>query len=231
MLRDLNSAFALLTTLPTPNFYPDEAGRAYAYFPLVGLVIGSLLWLAQVCLGYFFPVEVSAFLMLGLWVLLTGGLHLDGFGDTCDGVFAAVEPARRLDIMKDPRTGSWAVIGLILLLLGKWVGLQTHPPLILAAVSARFIMVIATYYFPYARKQGMGAHFRQGFGRQQVFIATLSIFVTSIIFWRSMPMLLLIFLLIFGVARWLAHRLGGGLTGDTYGALCELTELLVILLV
>jgi adenosylcobinamide-GDP ribazoletransferase len=234
MIADLCAAFALLTTIPI--HYPEgrKPGYAFAYFPLVGLLIGGVLWLVAV-LPWPTP-EVRAFAVVALWVIITGGLHLDGFGDACDGLFATTTPERRLEIMKDPRTGSWGVIGLVLLLLGKWVLLITVEPLwlIVPPVVARWAMVLAAYHFPYARTSGIGGYFREGLGQAQWFVAGLSAILLLILAgWLIKPTLVALtfvsIITVFGVGRWAATRLGGGLTGDIYGAIGELTELLCLL--
>lgn len=233
MLADMRAAFAFLTILPFR--YPEgrAPGAAFAYFPLVGLLIGGVLWLAA---ALPWPTaSIAAFVVLLLWVLLTGGLHLDGFGDACDGLLATAPPERRLEIMKDPRTGSWAVVGLVLLLLGKWVLLQSAPPATLVAppVVARWAMGLAAYCFPYVRPTGMGAYFRAGLSWRQLVVATL---ITGVVLagmaWlvNARPLFLLFVPLLttFVFGHWAAHRLGGGLTGDVYGAVCELTELICL---
>jgi adenosylcobinamide-GDP ribazoletransferase len=233
MLTDLRAAFALLTVLPLA--YPEERkpGYAFAYFPLVGLAIGLVLWL--VALLPWPTGEVRAFALLLIWVISTGGLHLDGFGDACDGLLATTTPARRLEIMKDPRSGSWAVIGLILLSLGKWVLLGDLPAawLIAPPVVARWSMVLAAYGFSYARPAGMGGFFREGLGLRQVSGATATTVILLLacawlIDLRLLALLALPVITVYAVGSWAAQRLGGGLTGDLYGAICELTELLAL---
>ncbi len=236
MWTDLRTAVAFLTILPVG--YPEghQPGRAFAWFPLVGLLLGLIV--AGVASLRFFPADVVAFLTLAVWVILTGGLHLDGFGDSCDGLLATVTPERRLEIMKDPRAGSWAVVGLGLLLLGKWVTLAHIAPmlLILPPVLGRWSMVLAAYHFPYARPSGMGAYFRQGLGQGQLVTASISSLLVGLtLFWLYPQRFALLVCLITAplivalVGRWAAGRLGGGLTGDVYGALCELTELVCLI--
>jgi adenosylcobinamide-GDP ribazoletransferase len=234
MLNDLRTAFAFLTILPVQ--YPENAepGRAFAVFPLVGLVIGVLVSL--VASSTIFAPDLTAFLALVTWVMLTGGLHLDGFGDSCDALLATTTPERRLEILKDPRAGTWAVLGLVLLLLGKWLTLRTLAPVFLIAppIVGRCAMVIAAYVFPYARSSGLGAYFRQGLGRAQLITAT-GTTVISVVIVSLYTKGFILFTLIIGVAvalgmgRWAAGRLNGGLTGDVYGAICELTELVCLI--
>jgi adenosylcobinamide-GDP ribazoletransferase len=235
-MRHLRIALTLLTILPVGYAESDEPGRAFAFFPLVGLMIGAVLALLANLLRQWIPADLAAFGVVVVWVIITGGLHLDGFGDACDGLLATVEPERRLEIMKDPRAGSWAVVGLVLLLLGKWLMVRqvTVVDLIVPAVMGRWTIVLAAYRFPYARPTGLGAYFRRGLGQQQVIIATLTT-VLIVGLWsllgdrRGIVLLLVGWLLVMSVGHWAARRLNGGLTGDVYGALCELTELVTLL--
>src|SRR5438874_512120 len=110
------AAFTFLTVLPVSKLSrPDSdtaLGKMFSFFPLVGLIIGLIVSLVA-SIG-FLPGDVTAFITLTVWIGLTGGLHLDGLADSCDGLLATVSPERRLEIMKDPRAGSWAVIGVVL---------------------------------------------------------------------------------------------------------------------
>jgi adenosylcobinamide-GDP ribazoletransferase len=236
--NDLRTAFSFLTILPVGAAENPQPGRSFAYFPLVGLVIGGILFVSAWLLNGRTAPEIQAFIVLALWVILTGGLHLDGFADSCDGLLATTEPARRLEIMKDPRVGSWALIGVVLLLLGKWSALQSIEPvlLIIAPVLGRWGMVLTAYAFPYARATGVGAYFRNGLGRSQVIAASvMSLTVVVIVALASQPQIMLIIflppMLVFLIGKWAAARLGDGLTGDVYGALCELIELVTLLVI
>lgn len=232
---DFRLALAFLTTIPVKT--PDTGrppGYSFTYFTLIGTGIGLLLFgVGSLTLLPDFQV---AFLVVLAWVVITGGLHLDGFGDACDGLFAATTPARRLEIMKDSRAGSWAVIGLVLLLLGKFLSVSSLTPalLILPPVAGRWVMVMAAWAFPYARQQGSGGYFRDGLGWQQAawasVVASLILLAMSVFLdLHALLALPVVILVLFGVGQWASERLGVGLTGDLYGAMCELTELLVML--
>jgi len=229
-LIDAASAFAFLTVLPARWFTSEKPGRIFAWFPLVGLTIGVLL--AGVASVAFLPPDVTRFVTLAAWVVLTGGLHLDGFADSCDGLLATTTPERRLEIMKDPRAGSWAVAGVVVLLLGKWAALGSIAPmwLIAAPVAGRWAMAVAVYAFPNARPGGMGAYMRVGLGRLQIALATLTAAIVAVALgWQAAPALGASLGAVMLIGRWAAGRLGGGLTGDVYGALCELAELVCLL--
>jgi adenosylcobinamide-GDP ribazoletransferase len=232
MWADLRAAFSFLTILPLGYVEGRKPGWSLTWYPVVGAGIGVLL--TAVSSVSPFSHEATAFLVLLMWVIVTGGLHLDGFADSCDGLLATVEPARRLEIMKDPRTGSWAVIGLILLLLGKWTfiaGLPV-PLLLLPPIVGRWVMVIAVYVFPYARSSGLGNFFRQGLGRKQVLAATFINLGLLVFTSQFVPVVIALLIAIFSVwiiGQWALRRLGGGITGDVYGGLCEITELLCLI--
>ncbi len=128
MPAGLNLALGFLTTLPVPQLsneefvaHPDLAGQAFAWYPLVGVILGALLsgvaWLLR--FSHLSPL-VQASCLLTVWILLSGGLHLDGLLDSCDALFAPVSLERRLQILKDVHTGAFGEIGLVLMISLKW---------------------------------------------------------------------------------------------------------------
>ena len=171
MLADIRAAFSFLTILPLGDAPGRVRGPAFAWFPLVGLGIGALL----TAIAHYSPFdrELNAFVILLVWALISGGLHLDGFGDSCDGLLAAVAPEERRRIMRDPRAGMWAVAGTALLLLGKWLAIRAAPAdmLILAPALGRWAMVLAAYAFPAVSETGLAATFRAGLARRHVILA------------------------------------------------------------
>lgn len=231
-------ALQFLTWLPSPVRRPasaGELGRAQAYFPLVGFVLGVILVLLDTLLRAALPPAVAGALLVAALVALTGGLHLDGLIDSCDGLFAQRTPAERLAIMRDSRVGSFGVIGAGVVLLLKYAALvdlegPVRPvALVLAPVLARWAMVYALAGFPYARAAGKGTAF-QGHGRRPLLVATLCAALLALALWPERGLLLLAAV---AVATWLgAHFIAarlGGLTGDSYGALNELAEVLVLI--
>ena len=139
------AAFQFLTIFPTlikRMFTSQEMGRAVAWFPLVGVVLGLALYAVNVLARIVFPTSVSAALTLFAWIIFTRGFHLDGFMDTCDGLFGGWTPERRLEIMKDSRLGSFGVAGGILVLLTEYAALQSSadlfPALMLSTTLGRW---------------------------------------------------------------------------------------------
>lgn len=230
MLTDLRTALSFLTVLPMGDPANSQPGRAFAWFPLTGLLIGVFLALLSALL----PPSLMPWGVLFAWVVITGGLHLDGLGDSCDGLLATTMSERRLEIMKDPRTGTWAVVGLIVLLLGKFALIGQIAPLALIIVPTvgRWAMVCAAVWFPYVGGGGLGAYFRQGLGTRQLLIASFSAVVMIAGLARLYPTALIGLgapMVAFVTGKWASQRLGGGLTGDVYGAICEVTELLCLI--
>ena len=247
-MQDVIRALSLLTTLPVRARWEADAvaGRAMAAYPLVGVLIGALLaglaWLLSMT-GL--PVRaplLSPALVLLAWVLLTGALHLDGWADCCDALFVPVSRERRLEILKDPRLGSFGGVGLVLLLLVKLAAIQgasaDRPGLIalaLAPVLARWAVVIAAFASPLARPDGMAAAFRQGLGRREVILATVTAAVAVALAswfagWHAVLLWAIAGGLLLAVSRLATLRLGG-LTGDVYGALIELAETTTLVVV
>lgn len=231
-------ALQFLTPLPSPfrrRFSTVELGQAQAFFPLVGLFLGVLLLLSDTMLSAVFPPSIVGALLAMILVILTGGLHVDGLIDCCDGLFVHRGPEDRLAIMRDSRAGSFGVIGGVSLLVLKYAGFValggTARPitLLLVPTIARWAMVYALATFPYARSQGKGVAFH-GHGSRPFIVATAVAVIIALVLWPERGLLLFV-----AVAAWttlagrfMAARLGG-LTGDCYGAIGETAEVLVLL--
>ncbi len=239
MLIDFGLAWRLLTVIPLPLIPEDfqrPAGRSAAYYPLVGLLLGILLAGMDRFFYFLLPTAVASTLLLTLWVGSTGMLHLDGFMDACDGLLPPRDPARRLEIMKDSRVGAFAVVGVILLLLLKFNSLLVLPDsdrgaaLIVAPVLGRWVMPWLMFRYPLARKEGLGVLFGQGLGWPQVGLASVVAGLTAFFLFGGLGLLLLILAWLGAtlIARFALARLGG-LTGDIYGATCEVVEVVTLL--
>jgi adenosylcobinamide-GDP ribazoletransferase len=233
-------ALQFLTRLPIslPGMPTSAAcGRSLLYYPLVGLLLGAVLLLAQWALQGTAPVLQAALLLI-LWVGLTGGLHLDGLADSADawaGGFGDRE--RTLSIMQDPRSGPIAVVVLVLLLLLKFSALltliQADQPLalLLAPWIARGLLPLLFLSTPYVRPGGLGALLATHLPRRELpwWLAGHILLLILFSCWGGLLALLAALLLFVGLRRLMCQRLGGT-TGDTAGALVELTEAAVLLL-
>ena len=241
-------ALGFLTVIPSPlrrEATPQEWGRSLIYFPIIGLGIGGILYGLDRLFALFMPSALINILLLAALVLLTGAHHLDGFIDTCDGMAAGRSREERLEIMRDSRAGGLGVVGACLLLLAKYVFLLFLPGplrmagLLLMPALGRWAMVSAIFGYPYARRtQGMGRIFKEQARWQWLSIATLvAVAASSILLWLSgstwllgLALMAAVLLLLITMAGFLSRRLGG-LTGDTYGAINEVTEVTVLILI
>lgn len=235
-MRNLRTAFGLLTTLPfgmPENWLPGDSGRAGIWYPLVGAVVGGLIWLSFLALCQFFPPLVVGVLTVLVWVSLSGGLHLDGLADCCDGLLSSNTPKRRLEIMKDPHLGTFGGIGLLLLLLSKTAALSLLTAsnglaIILAATVSRWLILPASL-LPLANPGGMGADFATGFRRSAILIT--AILPLGLAFLLGMQGLFAVLgaLIAAAAVLGLACNRIGGVTGDVFGLLVEVSETAVLL--
>jgi adenosylcobinamide-GDP ribazoletransferase len=230
------AALQFLTVAPPlvrRRFTPSELGQATGYFPLVGVLVGVVLAALHGGLAFVFPSEVVSALLLAAWYILTGALHLDGFLDACDGLLGGGDPETRLRILRDERVGSFAVAGGVLLLLTKYAALRAVPrvtaALVLAPTLGRWGMTLAITAFPYARAEGLGRTMKDHAGWGQVAMATGVALLTAWIAgnWLGLAVLVWAAGVTWAVARFTLRRLPG-LTGDIYGAVCEVVETAVL---
>ncbi|MDD4600268.1 Adenosylcobinamide-GDP ribazoletransferase [bioreactor metagenome] len=243
-MHEFITGLQFLTRIKVTNqseWLPDSFGRSVKFFPLIGAVIGMLLvainyiidcYLPE--LGIYCPPHVLATILTAAPILITGGLHCDGFMDTMDGIFSGRSRERKLEIMKDSRVGANGVTAFTLLILLKWSLLTDIAPSVLPLalfsmpVLGRFAMVIGITVFPYARPDGMGKAFAQHAGRTTLVIAALLTLILIIPLGKLALLggvAVIVFALLF--AKY-ATKMLGGLTGDVYGAMTELAEILVL---
>lgn len=228
-------ALQFLTQLPVRLAgVPDGRvqGLAMLYYPLVGLLIGGLLWCCA-ALTLWLPPAVQATLVLLVWCVLSGGLHLDGLADSADGWMGGLgDRERTLRIMKDPHIGATGVIALLLQLLLKWSLLSALLPagngwvLLLAPLAGRTQALLLLATTPYASPGGIASAMLAGLDRRAVRWLALGVALLLLATdWRWLALPALLFWL---GRRAMLKRLGGA-TGDTAGALIELTETALLL--
>ena len=236
-IRRFLIALQFLTRIPVWFKQPAEdkdVGCSASYYPLIGLIIGfllfSLLWFLQ-----FLSVSVSpgvlAALVLAAWVMITGALHLDGLADSVDGLIGGIsDKDKMLEIMKDSRSGPMAVTALIVVLLLKWVALesiiiqQLNWVIIFIPALARAYILLLLNTTKYISEEGLASTLVANFPAQKhintiLFICSL-VFVFSLGFW-----LLILSLLVFTLLRFLMKKHLQGTNGDTIGAMVEIIEM------
>lgn len=219
-----------LSALPTP----EQNGRSLLFYPLVGLLIGLLLFAGQRLLADS-PLLLQAALLLALWVGISGGLHLDGLADSADAWVGGLgDKERTLAIMKDPRSGPIAVVVLVLLLLLKFTALVallesgSAVLLILLPWLARSLLPLLLLSTPYVRPGGLGQALVDHLPRRPLGWVLLINALAMLLFgWLALLALLVAAVLFIYLRRLMCQRLGGT-TGDTAGALVELVECAVL---
>jgi adenosylcobinamide-GDP ribazoletransferase len=234
---DLLAALQFLTTLPVKrDFTGEQLGRAAAYFPVVGIIIGLILLGLHYLLGLVLPGAIVNALLLAALVILSGGLHLDGLADTIDGMAGHRTPERRLEIMHDSRIGAIGAVGLFLFILVEYVALNSIPgrwmpiTLVVAPMLSRWAMVNAIFAYPYARPEGLGKAFKQGVTIKEFVIASLVTLLLAVILFRLAALVIIAAVWLTATASCLYFkRQINGLTGDTYGAVNEIALITVLL--
>ncbi|MBW0001169.1 MAG: adenosylcobinamide-GDP ribazoletransferase [Verrucomicrobia bacterium] len=234
-------AVMLLTRAPVGRFYRHEPDKMLAhsvvYFPLVGLLVGVAGGLAGWAASLIFPVPLAVLICMLATVVITGGFHEDGLADAADGLFGGHTPARRLEIMKDSRIGSYGAVALWFTLTARFLLLQE---LLRRAGGVWFVGMLASAHtlgrgatvlllqaLPYVS----GAESKsRGFAerltpRQIAFALVLPVAVAVVLPARcGLPCLLAAMLVAVCAGRWFRNRIGG-VTGDCLGATNQLVEL------
>ena len=214
---------------------PQELGRSLLFYPLVGLLFGGILWALNWALSGA-PLLLHAALLLTVWVLLSGALHLDGLADSADAWLGGYgDRERTLTIMKDPRSGPIAVVTLVLVLLLKFAALltlieQQHSVfLIIVPLIGRSALLGLFLTTPYVRAGGLGQaladHLPRLAGKRVLAVSALA---CVLIAGLGGVLALVLAALVFVWLRQVMLRRLGGTTGDTAGALLELLEVGVL---
>jgi adenosylcobinamide-GDP ribazoletransferase len=201
------------------------------WLPVVGVLLGGVLAALDAALRWLSaPSLLSASVLVVGLLLLTGALHADGLMDTCDAVFGHASPERRLEIMRDPRAGAFGVVGLVCVILLKVAALDALPPgvrpalLMLAPTLGRWSIVLLATLFPYGRTSGLGAPLKQAATPAALALASVVPLVGCVIVGPLGALAGAVTVLsAYGIGRWLVTLLPG-LTGDCYGAVCEVVE-------
>jgi adenosylcobinamide-GDP ribazoletransferase len=229
-MKGLLSAVQFLTRIPVPRAeYRLES--AVGWLPVVGFLLGAILALADLGMRWLeMSPLVGSTIVVVLLLMLSGALHADGLMDTCDAVFGHASPERRLEIMRDPHTGAFGVVGLVCVVALKIAAVDALPAairpqlLVLAPGLGRWSIVLLAAVFPYGRPSGLGAPLKASATPRAFVVASLLPVVGCL---AVGPVGIICGALATATAlaagRWLM-RLLPGLTGDCYGAVCEVVE-------
>ncbi len=241
MVSSLLLAISFLTIVPVYGnrtaWEKDMADSLY-FYPLTGLLIGAFLvgaaYLSEILsLGW-----AGDAIIIVVWIIITGALHLDGLMDSADGLFSGRDREKKLEIMRDSRVGAMGVIAFGVIMLLKFTFLTTLSytdklwVLLISPAVGRWAMVYAVACFPYARSgPGLGNSFGNINGPYKIIGASIPLLMVVLLLMKGEGFLIIALTasVVVMIARWIAGCLGG-MTGDTYGALCEVTETLFIII-
>lgn len=231
-IRSIRAAMAFLTVIPVATAEDPSGERlGRAYFPAIGALLGLV---AGVCFALVTAATtplLAAVAATSVLAALTGALHLDGVADAADGLFGAGDVAKRLEVMRDPRVGSFGLVAVVLVLVGEVAALASMSParaivaLLIAGAISRLALLIMITTLPYVRQAGLGIASR---GPHRAFDLVLGSAIAAILClldWRRALAAALVAALIVVAVRATARRRIGGATGDVYGATAELTQL------
>ena len=241
VITSLFSGVIFYTVIPLPSTWTNNWSRIARWSPLVGILIGLLLALINIILAWLgLPNLTSSGLIVAVWVGITGGLHLDGAMDTADGL-SVTDPQRRLEVMKDSATGAFGAIAAGIILLLKTISLsEMSLPVWLALLAAtgwaRWGQVVAIAFYPYLRSTGKGSFHKENLKLPQdlllglfflLAIGGLWFTVASLAWWQITVIIAGNMAIALLTGYWFDRKLGGH-TGDTYGAVVEWSETLIL---
>lgn len=236
-------AWQLLTILPLPgrpaSSIPSVTfSSSLHWFPVVGFFLGGSLLIIDRVLEDIFPPVVLNMVLLALYVLVTGGFHLDGWADTVDALAGGRDPEHRLVILRDSRIGALGATGLVLILGLRYAGLLTLPTglrdgmLLCMPAVGRWAMVIGSWGVVYPRTEGLAALFIRTVSGRDVLVAST---VVGLVLWvvfgvvSAVVLMIGVYVAIRWIVWWLSNKFGG-ITGDGLGAVNEGIEVLFLIM-
>lgn len=235
-INSLRSAVAFLTVIPVAAGEGKPAARlGRAYFPAVGAVLGLLAGAVFALTAAITTPLLAAVAAVAVLAALTGGLHLDGVADAADGLFGRGPTVQRLEIMRDPRVGSFGAIALIVVLLGDVAALSALTPagaivaLVVAGALSRWAMLWVIAFLPYVRESGLGVAAGGANRAFDVILGSVVAVLCCLLDWRHAAFAILLVGVSASVVGVVARRRIGGATGDIYGATCEVCQLAALI--
>jgi adenosylcobinamide-GDP ribazoletransferase len=209
----------------------DEAvfSKSVKWAPIVGLLIGGLLYLISFVLQDFDTMVVNIIIII-LYIVITGGLHLDGLSDTADGIFSGRDKDKILEIMRDSRVGTFGVLSLALWLASMLIilGVVPREAIIIFPVVGKSAPIISAYFSQYIRAEGLGKIFASNCKALEFSFALIISCTTSLILgWQGLASNLIALLIVYLTTRHL-KKIIGGITGDTMGFVCEVSQVIFL---
>src|SRR5258705_2504242 len=239
MIRRFLIAVQFLTRLPVPRVLKSseaELGKAAAFFPLVGVIVGGGAALAFLMLPHVLPLSASVLCAIMFTAFITNGFHDDGLADAFDGFGGGWTKDRTLEIMRDSRIGTYGTLALIFLILSKLIFLSSLPTLqiwswlIIAHTAARWTILPLCAWLPYARAEGQGKLVAKQVGALEIITGTVTLFLVVLLLpGRAALAALLAASLVTLLSGFYFRARLQGITGDCLGSANQLAEVGVYL--
>ena len=234
MIGRLFIAVQFLTRLPVArglNSSESELGKAAAFFPLAGVIVGAGAALVFVLVQRVLPLPASVLCAIVFTAFITNGFHEDGLADAVDGFGGGWTKDRVLEIMRDSRIGTYGTLALVFIVLGKLNFLSSLPAgqiwrwLIVAHTAARWTILPLSAWLPYARVEGQGKLVAKQVGALEIVAGTITLFLVLLLIpWRAALAALFVTTLVTFVSGLYFRARLQGMTGDCLGAANQLTE-------
>lgn len=235
-MRNLIAAIQFLTILPVGKQHAFESERIVPYFPVAGLIIGCMLSVFDLMATWLWPGIVAALLDIIFLVVVTGAFHLDGLGDTADGLLGHRTKERALEIMKDSRIGVMGLAAIVCILSMKWGGILSLDAnrsllLILIPAYARGSMLFGFKLLGYCRPEGGTGYSFFGYElKPTAFLGLLIPFFLSFLLGKSFIVLNLGFIMLTVILIGFYKLRIGCITGDMFGTMVEVQEAVLFLM-
>jgi len=232
------AAVQFLTRVPVRRDRPADTASVVVWFPVVGALVGAAVGGVAAGLGELVPTTVAAVVAVLVGVLVTGAFHEDGLADTADAVAGGWTVERRLEILKDPRHGSYGVAALCGTIVLRVITVGALNPaaacggLVAAHALGRGAAVVAMGLVPVARPDGLGAEYARSVGLARAVTAgVLGLAIAALATgWWVGPLAVAAAAAALAVTL-VARRAFGGITGDVLGAVEQVAECLVLVTV
>lgn len=224
-------ALSFFTRIPfvKVNFDEEVFAKSVKWAPIVGLIIGSFLYLISFVLQDFDTIVANIIIII-FYIVITGGLHLDGLSDTADGIFSGRDKERILEIMRDSRVGTFGVLSLGIWIAAMLIILSFVPreALIIFPVVGKSAPIISAYFSKYIRTEGLGKIFASNCKTLELsFALIISCGISLILGAIGIASNLIALLIVYLTTRHFKKILGG-ITGDTMGFVCEVSQVVFL---
>lgn len=237
-IRTFILMITFLTRIPIPmkfEFKTEEFTKGFILFPVIGGIIGALISLPFLFIKWI-PTSLFPFFIIIMYLLVVGGLHIDGISDVFDGIFSARKKERMLEIMEDSRVGAFGVVGLIVYFLGLYLGLYEVCQLnngwlivFLMPIVGRSMALIGAGVSSYAKEEGLGKSLIDG--TKPIVSVLLSMLLYVGVYFMGLPIFVgcLVTTLLILLIIWRIHRMLDGITGDVVGLIVEVSQVIFLI--